>query len=96
MLEWSNLGLVIEGSSALGPAGRGAEYNKWSARVTPKHDVTLAFTRMLAGPMHYTPGGFNNVTREEFVPRGRAPMVMSEPAGSEAPKRLTRALTPRS
>ena len=28
----------------------GAEYNRWSARVTPAHNVTLAFTRMLAGP----------------------------------------------
>jgi alpha-glucosidase len=54
----------------------GAEYNKWSARVTPRHDVTLAFTRMLAGPMDYTPGGFDNATRENFVPRNRAPMVM--------------------
>jgi alpha-glucosidase len=54
----------------------GAEYNKWSARITPKHDVTLAFTRMLAGPMDYTPGGFDNATRETFVPRNRAPMVM--------------------
>lgn len=55
----------------------GAEYNKWSARETPKHNVTLAFTRMLAGPMDYTPGGFENVTREEFVPRNKAPMVMT-------------------
>ena len=54
----------------------GAEYNKWSARITPRHAVTLAFTRMLAGPMDYTPGGFDNVTRENFVPRNRAPMVM--------------------
>jgi alpha-glucosidase len=41
----------------------GAEYNTWSARITPRHNVTLAFTRMLAGPMDYTPGGFDNVTR---------------------------------
>jgi alpha-glucosidase len=54
----------------------GAEYNKWSARVTPRHDVALAFTRMLAGPMDYTPGGFDNATRESFVARNRAPMVM--------------------
>ncbi|HTT65899.1 MAG TPA: glycoside hydrolase family 97 protein [Bryobacteraceae bacterium] len=54
----------------------GAEYNKWSARETPTHNVTLAFTRMLAGPMDYTPGGFDNVTREEFVPRNLLPMVM--------------------
>ncbi|HTX38207.1 MAG TPA: glycoside hydrolase family 97 protein [Bryobacteraceae bacterium] len=53
----------------------GAEYNKWSARVTPDHNVTLPFTRMLAGPMDYTPGGFNNATRDQFVPRNRQPMV---------------------
>ncbi|MGA2740501.1 MAG: glycoside hydrolase family 97 protein [Bryobacteraceae bacterium] len=33
----------------------GAEYSKWSARVTPAHNVILAYTRMLAGPMDYTP-----------------------------------------
>ena len=36
----------------------GAEYNKWSARITPDHNVMLPFTRMLAGPMDYTPGRF--------------------------------------
>jgi alpha-glucosidase len=46
----------------------GAEYNRWSGRVSPKHNVTLAFTRMLAGPMDYTPGGFDNVTLENFMP----------------------------
>jgi alpha-glucosidase len=54
----------------------GLEYTKWSARVNPDHNVMLAFTRLLAGPMDYTPGGFNNVTREAFVPRGTQPMVM--------------------
>jgi alpha-glucosidase len=54
----------------------GLEYLKWSARVTPVHNCTLPFTRMLAGPMDYTPGGFLNVTRETFVPRNRQPMVM--------------------
>ncbi len=54
----------------------GAEYNKWSARETPKHNVSLAFTRMLAGPMDYTPGGFENVTKDDFVARNSNPMVM--------------------
>ena len=55
----------------------GAEYLTWSARVTPKHDVTLAFTRMLAGPMDYTPGGFDNLTKEDFSSvRGTALKVM--------------------
>jgi alpha-glucosidase len=55
----------------------GLEYNKWSARVTPDHNVMLAFTRMLAGPMDYTPGGFRNATRETFEPRNLKPMVMT-------------------
>jgi alpha-glucosidase len=54
----------------------GLEYVKWSARTNPDHDVMLAFTRMLAGPMDYTPGGFRNVTRAEFEPRRRQPLVM--------------------
>jgi alpha-glucosidase len=54
----------------------GGEYNKWSARVTPEHNVTLPFTRMLAGPMDYTPGAFVNATKQQFEPRHRYPMVM--------------------
>jgi len=45
----------------------GNEYNKWSLRVTPEHMVTLPFTRMLAGPMDFTPGGFLNRTPEKFA-----------------------------
>jgi alpha-glucosidase len=52
----------------------GKEYLKWSARTTPLHDTTLPFTRMLAGPMDYTPGAFGNATRETFVPRNVEPM----------------------
>jgi alpha-glucosidase len=62
----------------------GAEYNRWSARVTPRHNVTLAFTRGLAGAMDYTPGGFGNVTREEFTPRTTAPVVMHTRAHATA------------
>jgi len=62
----------------------GLEYNKWSARVTPDHNVMLAFTRMLAGPMDYTPGGFRNATREEFEPRNQKPMVMGTRAHQTA------------
>ena len=35
---------------------KGMENDKWSKEVTPEHDVTLPFTRMIAGPMDYTPG----------------------------------------
>jgi alpha-glucosidase len=54
----------------------GMEHNKAGMRDTPAHRVKLAFTRMLAGPMDYTPGGFDNVTRDEFVARNIHPMVM--------------------
>jgi len=54
----------------------GLEYLKTSARPNPSHDVMLPFTRMLAGPVDYTPGGFNNVTAAEFVPREKTPMVL--------------------
>ncbi len=54
----------------------GKEYSKWSARVTPVHNTTLPFTRMLAGPMDYTPGAFNNTTRENFIGRNVQPMSL--------------------
>lgn len=44
----------------------GAENNKWSQRITAKHNVTLAFTRGLLGPMDYTPGGFRHTTPADF------------------------------
>ncbi len=44
----------------------GNEYYKFSDKMNPEHNVKLAFTRMLAGQMDYTPGGFMNVTREQY------------------------------
>jgi alpha-glucosidase len=44
----------------------GNEYYKFSDKMSPEHNVKLAFTRMLAGQMDYTPGGFLNVTKEQF------------------------------
>ncbi len=55
----------------------GAEYNKWSARITATHNVTLPFTRMILGPMDYTPGGFHNATPATFVARNHKPMVQT-------------------
>lgn len=52
-----------------------AEFNKWSKRITPEHNITLAFTRFLAGPADYTPGGFRNATREQFKPVFVEPMT---------------------
>ena len=62
----------------------GMEQNKAGARDNPPHRVTLPFTRMLAGRMDYTPGGFENVTPENFVSRGLRPMVMGTRAAQLA------------
>ena len=53
----------------------GKEYLKWSGRTTPVHNTTLPFTRMLAGPLDYTPGAFGNVPRDQFIPRDKEPMA---------------------
>jgi alpha-glucosidase len=55
----------------------GAEYNKWSGRVTATHNVTLPYTRMLLGPIDYTPGGFRNVTPARFEARNMLPFVQT-------------------
>ena len=54
----------------------GSEYNIWSDKPTPEHDVTIPFTRMLGGPLDYEPGLLNNATREQF--RSVAQQVMSQ------------------
>ena len=46
----------------------GSEYNIWSDKPTPGHDVTLPYTRMLAGSLDYEPGILDNATREQFRP----------------------------
>ena len=53
----------------------GLEYNKAGYLATPEHAVTLPFTRMLAGPMDYTPGSFHNATRDQFKPRNDRTLV---------------------
>lgn len=47
---------------------KGLENNKWSAECNPEHDVTLPFTRMVAGPMDYTPGAMVNMQKRDFIP----------------------------
>ena len=47
---------------------KGMEHNKWSKDVNPEHDVTLPFTRMVAGPMDYTPGAMVNMEKANFQP----------------------------
>ncbi|MEO4991735.1 glycoside hydrolase family 97 protein, partial [Bacteroides thetaiotaomicron] len=38
---------------------RGMEWNAWSEGNPPSHHVMLPFTRLLSGPMDYTPGTFD-------------------------------------
>jgi len=53
----------------------GLEYSKWSENITPAYDVTIPFTRMLAGPMDFTPGAFRNAAKGKFQARDVAPMA---------------------
>jgi alpha-glucosidase len=53
---WPNL-VNVEGV-------RGLEQTKWSKYANPEHNVTLPFTRMVLGPMDYTPGAMVNSGRE--------------------------------
>lgn len=55
---------------------RGAENNKWEETITPEHNVTLPFTRMVAGPMDYTPGAMLNSNKGEFHMSNTKPMSM--------------------
>jgi alpha-glucosidase len=45
---------------------RGLEWNKWSDVITPDHDLTIPFIRMVAGPMDYTPGAMVNAQKDNF------------------------------
>ena len=90
--------LVVDYHGAYPPAGlrrtypnlltregvMGMEYNKGSRRETPEHLATIPFARMLAGPMDYTPGCFNNATREQFQPRHVQPMCQGTRANQLA------------
>jgi alpha-glucosidase len=55
----------------------GAEWSKMKAIVTPAHNLMLPYTRMLAGPIDYTPGGFRNGTPATFQVRAEMPLVQN-------------------
>lgn len=66
---WPNL-VNVEGV-------RGLEQTKWSKYANPEHNVTLPFTRMLLGPMDYTPGAMVNAGPEKnFAPIFERPMSL--------------------
>lgn len=62
----------------------GMEQSRANDRDNPGHRVMIPFTRMLAGRMDYTPGGFDNVTESDFIPRVPHPMVMGTRAAQLA------------
>ncbi|MEZ4827564.1 MAG: glycoside hydrolase family 97 protein [Bacteroidia bacterium] len=55
-------------------AVRGNEYNKFARDETPGHNVDIVYTRMLAGPMDYTPGAMRNSTKGNFFTDNENPM----------------------
>jgi alpha-glucosidase len=52
------------------------EYLKWTDTVTPQHNVNVAYTRALAGPVDYHLGGFRSASRATFEPRNALPFVL--------------------
>lgn len=48
-------------------AARGNEFNAWSEGNPPEHETILPFTRLMGGPMDYTPGIFQ-IKMNYFVP----------------------------
>jgi alpha-glucosidase len=54
----------------------GSEYNIWSSKATPEHDLLLPFIRMTSGPLDYEPGILDNATAKTFRPIGDKVMSM--------------------
>lgn len=53
------------------------EVCKWATTVNANHDISIPFTRMLAGPTDYHLGGFRALPRSEFKIQYTNPYVMS-------------------
>lgn len=58
---------------------RGQEFNAWASDGgnPPSHLPTIAFTRMLAGPIDYTPGIFN-IKFNEYKPNNQVNTTMAQ------------------
>ena len=54
----------------------GMENNKVGRRDSPTDRSVFPFTRLLAGPMDYTAGAFNNATEDGYIARNTNPMAM--------------------
>lgn len=49
-------------------AVRGMECSKWDTSTNPDYRLQFIFSRMLAGPIDYTPGSMRNATMKNFKP----------------------------
>jgi len=49
-------------------AVRGLECSKWDTSTNPDYRLQFIFSRMLAGPIDYTPGSMRNSTMKNFKP----------------------------
>lgn len=62
-------------------AVRNLEYNKFrNDPIPPEHEVLVAYTRMLAGPLDFHQGSFRGVSLEKFKPQSKAPNVIGTPS----------------
>lgn len=55
----------------------GLEYNKFSDKCTPVHNLTIPFVRNVVGPMDYTPGSMRHTTPEKFEKSWENPHSMT-------------------
>lgn len=56
---------------------RNYEVDKWDAKgISPDHDITMPFTRGLAGSTDYHLGGFRAVTQDKFRTQYTRPLVL--------------------
>ncbi len=86
----AGLQLLVDYHGAFKPAGiekvwpnvinyegvKGNENNKWSADISPEHNVTIPFIRMAAGPMDFTPGAMDNAHARNYAVSFTRPMAL--------------------
>ncbi|MBC8375028.1 MAG: glycoside hydrolase family 97 protein [FCB group bacterium] len=66
---WSNM-MTREGA-------RGQEWNAWSEGNPPDHTTILPFTRLLAGPLDYTPGIFD-IRFDDYKPENKVHSTLAK------------------
>lgn len=70
-------------------AARGNEFNAWSTGSPPEHETILPFTRLMGGPMDYTPGVFQ-IKMDYYV--AQRPFNNQAPNGFQIHTTLTKQL----